>query len=93
MVSAVNPDDNTVELISMWVAPFARGHGVSDALIQAVVSWAKEQRADRVVLAVRDDNAHAIALYVRHGFIDSDPVPNLVDGQPPERLMIMPLKS
>ncbi len=92
MVGAINADEDRVtELVSMWVAPFARGHGVGDALIEAVVSWAKKQRANRVVLAVRNDNTHAISLYRRHGFIDSGPAPNTADGQPEERLMIMPL--
>jgi ribosomal protein S18 acetylase RimI-like enzyme len=80
----------TVELISMWVAPFARGRGVGDALVHAVVSWAEEQQAKRVILAVRNDNAHAIALYARHGFADSGPAPDLGAGHPKERLMIRP---
>jgi len=41
MVSATATDqDGTIELISMWVAPFARGKGASDALIAAVIDWA-----------------------------------------------------
>lgn len=65
--TALSPD-GTVELISMWVAPFARGRGVGDALIDAVVQWARAQRANRVALAVVPQNAHAIALYTRHDF-------------------------
>lgn len=71
MVGALGADGNTVELISMWVAPFARGHGVGDALIQAIVSWAEKQHAGRLVLSVRNDNGRAIALYARRGFIDA----------------------
>lgn len=61
--------DGSVELISMWVAPFARGRGVGDALVSAVVQWAREQHAKRVLLAVMPQNARAIALYTRNGFI------------------------
>ncbi|MFD9894601.1 GNAT family N-acetyltransferase [Amycolatopsis sp. NPDC059027] len=62
------PRDDVVELISMWVAPFARGRGVGDALVVAVVEWAKEHGAERVVLRVQPSNQYAAALYRRHGF-------------------------
>jgi ribosomal protein S18 acetylase RimI-like enzyme len=91
--ASIIDEGGAVELRSMWVAPYARGHGVGDALIQAVVSWVKEQRVNRVVLAVRNDNTRAIALYSRHGFIDSGPDPELADGQAPERLMILLLTT
>lgn len=71
VVSCIEPHDGgTAELISMWVAPFARGDGVGDALIQAVIAWAREQGASRVVLAVSESNAPAIGLYLRNGFTD-----------------------
>jgi ribosomal protein S18 acetylase RimI-like enzyme len=63
--------DDTVGLISMWVAPFARGRGVGDALVDAVLHWAEGRGAARVVLRVAADNDRAAALYRRHGFMDS----------------------
>ena len=54
----------------MWVAPFARGHGVGDSLVNAILEWAREQQASRVALAVFEGNEPALALYRRHGFID-----------------------
>jgi len=66
--TAPNPD-GSVELISMWVAPFARGRGVGDALLKAVIEWAREQEASRVALGVLEGNEHAAAFYHRHGFI------------------------
>ncbi|MGZ3522226.1 MAG: GNAT family N-acetyltransferase [Vulcanimicrobiaceae bacterium] len=92
MVSAIGPDDhNSVELISMWVAPFARGRSVSDALIEAVILWSNEQDASRVVLEVREENKHAIALYTRKGFVDSGEAMDVPEDAPRERLMVCPL--
>lgn len=67
MVSAITNDDE-VELISLWVAPFARGHGVGDALIGAIIKWATSQTQSRLVLRVAEGNERAEALYARHGF-------------------------
>jgi ribosomal protein S18 acetylase RimI-like enzyme len=56
-------------LLSMWVAPKARGKGAGDALVDAVVGWAKASGFTRVVLDVADHNRPAIALYARKGFV------------------------
>ncbi len=65
MVSGVEGDP--VELISLWVAPDARGRGVGDLLVRAVLGYAGT-RPTR--LNVYPDNAPAIALYRRHGFAE-----------------------
>jgi ribosomal protein S18 acetylase RimI-like enzyme len=70
MVSGTAPMDGAVELKSLWVAPFARGHGVGDALVQAVVRWAREQGVVRVDLEVFVGNERAEALYRRNGFVE-----------------------
>ena len=58
----------TVELISMWVAPVARGRGNGDALIEEVERWARSTGARVLRLSVAEDNAKAASLYQRHGF-------------------------
>ena len=55
-------------LISMWVAPEVRGQGVGEALVGAVVEWARAGGARRLLLDVGDHNRPAIALYARMGF-------------------------
>ncbi|WP_166463065.1 GNAT family N-acetyltransferase [Amycolatopsis acidicola] len=74
MVSCVGPDEHgDAELLSLWVAPFARGRGVGDALVGAVAQWAEQQRARRLVLRVLVGNLSARALYQRNGFADAGP--------------------
>jgi ribosomal protein S18 acetylase RimI-like enzyme len=88
MVSATAATDRQVELISMWVAPTGRGHGVGDALIQAAVAWARTQRSDRVVLAVRDGNRPAILLYERNGFRHAGWASSPTDPFPQRRMVL-----
>ena len=58
----------TVELVSMFVRPQARGRGVGEALIDAVTGWARERGATSVHLWVTETNKHARLLYERCGF-------------------------
>jgi ribosomal protein S18 acetylase RimI-like enzyme len=61
------PDDETY-LVAMWVASHARGRGVADRLVQAVLDHAKGAGLRRVTLDVADDNDRAIGFYERVGF-------------------------
>lgn len=70
MVGAYRTAIGTIDLVSMWVAPDARGHGVGDAAVEAVLNWAGESE---VGLSVKSDNEPAIRLYSRHGFLDAGP--------------------
>jgi ribosomal protein S18 acetylase RimI-like enzyme len=78
--------EHAVELISMWVAPDARGAGVAEALIDAVVAWAEEQSRS-TYLMVRSDNARARAAYERAGFVDTGVPDGWPIDQPSERRM------
>ena len=57
-----------VELIGMFVRPQARGRGVGEAIIDAVVGWARAQDASTVHLWVTETNSRARMLYERCGF-------------------------
>jgi ribosomal protein S18 acetylase RimI-like enzyme len=66
------PDDggaNRGYLISMWVAPETRGRRIGQLLIDAVVNWARDADYAELVLDVANDNAPAVALYTRAGFV------------------------
>jgi GNAT superfamily N-acetyltransferase len=65
-----------VELVSMWVAPAARGRGVGEALVSAVADWARDRD---VHLWVTESNMFARALYERCGFVatrERQPLPS-----------------
>jgi ribosomal protein S18 acetylase RimI-like enzyme len=52
----------------MWVAPAARGSGLADRLIDAVVDWARANEASEVTLGVTPGNDRARRVYLRYGF-------------------------
>lgn len=68
-------------IVSMWVAPAARGTGAAQALMTAVTGWARQQGVRTVRLWVTDSSARARAFYQRSGFsptgerqpVDTDP--------------------
>lgn len=81
IVGVCFPEPDVAMLMSMWVAPTHRGHGVSDALITEMMLWMAETRWSQVVLRVAEGNEAARKLFLRHGFtptgryepLESDP--------------------
>jgi GNAT superfamily N-acetyltransferase len=66
----VAPEDVTsAELVSMWVAPHARGQGFGRQLVAAVVQWARDHSATSIQLWVTESNAPARRLYESCGFV------------------------
>jgi ribosomal protein S18 acetylase RimI-like enzyme len=58
-------------------------------LIAAALHWASRDRPDStVLLQVREANTAAIALYLRHGFVDDGRAAQRRPGGPPERRMV-----
>ena len=66
-VDAEEPDD-TLTLVAMYVTAEARGRGVGDRLVRAVLDEARARGRKHVVLEVTSGNDPAIGLYERMGF-------------------------
>ena len=80
-------------LVGVYVTPAWRGRelGMTDALLDAVIDWARG-RGDRLLLEVHEDNEPAIRSYQRRGFAftgRTQPYP--LDRTAVEREMALPL--
>lgn len=85
-------EDGIIELISMWVAPAARGRGVGDALIDEIQARGRARRAHTLRLRVAEDNWAAAGLYLRRGFRYTGELGDVLpDGVGRERVMVKQL--
>ncbi len=79
-------------LISMWVAPTARRHGIASLLIDVVATWAQAEGAALLVLGAVANNHAAIACYTRAGFEPCTDA-SLVDPDPCEVTLVKRLAT
>ena len=85
-------DEPAAGLYAMWVEPAARGTGIAEAIVAAVVEWAREAGYPVLGLGVTTTNARAIALYERLGFVDGGQRHPLRNGSELEiQIMVLPL--
>ena len=57
------------KVIGMMVRPEARGAGIGALLLQACIAEARHAGVETLILTVTAENASAVRLYERHGFI------------------------
>jgi GNAT superfamily N-acetyltransferase len=69
-------------LTALWVAPGARGRGVGEALVNAVLEWAKDAGYEQVMLWVVEGNSAAESLYRRTCFHRTGSVQMVRPGDP-----------
>jgi len=77
------------ELDRVVVAPSARGQGVGQALIDAIVTHARAADIELLVLEARGNNHGAIALYERNGFQYAGALRNVVAIGPARHDMVL----
>lgn len=61
-------DAGIAHLMAMWVHPSMRGSGAADALVSALLGWARTERFAVLRLNVMQDNLRAVRFYQRCGF-------------------------
>ena len=79
------------ELFRIAVLPEARRAHIGSALLDAVISWTKQQHLQSLLLEVREDNAAAIVLYGEKGFRVTGKRKNYYDGNTAAVLMELSL--
>jgi L-threonylcarbamoyladenylate synthase len=67
-VVLVHDGVDTVELMKLAV-PTRRASGVGSALLDAASTWATQQSADRITLAVSAYQPHLVRYYARRGYV------------------------
>jgi RimJ/RimL family protein N-acetyltransferase len=79
--AGIDSDKKIAALISMWVAPRARGKGAGQLLVDAVLDWARKAGYGSVSLWVADGNKAAERLYLRCGFTRTGVVQPIHPGE------------
>ena len=59
---------DAIEIKRMYVAPSARGRGISKQILGALVAWAKELGYPFAILETGPEQPEAVGLYERAGF-------------------------
>lgn len=62
----------TAEILRIATSEHYQRQGVGDKLMLAVIDRCRTEQAQQILLEVRADNAPAIALYHKHGFMQID---------------------
>ena len=84
---------DVAEMVSMWVAPEARGRGIGDLLVATLVDTARDEGYRGVDLWVAEGNGYAERLYARHGFVRTGVVQPIRDDEPDRLEFAMALRA
>jgi ribosomal protein S18 acetylase RimI-like enzyme len=80
------PDE--FELAKMAVSPEHRGRGIGDLLMEACITFARGRNAERIVLESNTKQVAALALYRKHGFVETPLDPNSLFRRANVRMML-----
>jgi putative acetyltransferase len=65
-----HPVNRHVASLGMMVARGWRGRGIGSALMTEAIRWAEQMGVEKLALSVYPDNAPALALYAKFGFVE-----------------------
>jgi ribosomal protein S18 acetylase RimI-like enzyme len=82
----IREEDGAALLVSVWVAPEARGRGAGELLVEAALRRAAELGARELRLWVAEDNPAAQRLYRRLNFRPTGRVQPIREGEPRREL-------
>ncbi len=86
-------EDGCAWLHSLWVSPQVRVQGLGSQLVATVEEWAVRQGATYIRLEVVTENALAVALYRRHGYVDTGVLGELLPNGDRQLVMETPLRA
>ena len=86
-------EDGCAWLHSLWVSPQVRGQGLGSRLVATVEEWAVRQGMTFIRLEVVPGNAPAVALYRRHGYVDTGDLGELLADGDRQLVMEKPLRA
>ncbi len=66
-------DQDTVELLRMYVLPSARGTGLGKMLLESMEAEARDLGVSRMVLEAGDRQPDALGLYRSRGYVEIEP--------------------
>lgn len=75
-VALIPSAGNGLELTKMAVSPHYQGRGIGDRLMTRCLEWAKQKRVDYIFLESHRKLAPALALYRKHGFVETPKDPD-----------------
>lgn len=68
MIKWYKEDDYCVRINELFVDSFFQGHGIGSILINDCINKVKEQKINRIILWVLEENKAARVFYEKHGF-------------------------
>ena len=83
------PNDDGAHLYQMWISPLVRGCGIGRLLIGKIMSWAKENSVNAILLEVTTSNVVAMNFYQSFGFKVYGEANALREGS---KLLVQPMK-
>ena len=92
-MSAYLAGPEVANLVTVYVTPAHRGTGVTDLLLDSVLSWvARQDDVRTLALLVHEQNRRAAAFYARRGFRASGRTESYpLDASQRELEMVLPL--